>query len=51
MDWAVRFRVRAWHAHCAEDGGEVSFFSGGVDETAACEGGGVQGAETARGDD
>lgn len=32
-------------AEGAEDGGEVAFFAGGVDEAARGEGGGVEGTE------
>lgn len=41
----------ARHADAAEDGREETFFTGGVDEAAACEGCGVQGADAGCGDD
>ncbi len=37
----------AWHANPTQDLGEEAFFASGVDETAAGESRGVEGAETA----
>jgi hypothetical protein len=38
-------------SNAAEEGGEVAFFSCGVDQSAGCEGCGVEGAEAGAGDE